>query len=214
MKNLFCLLLCCAALPVTAQQTNSLYHFKTAITTNPTVLLANDNTLMAGAEHRLKSRLALVLDAGYIFTTYHITDNRLKGASGFAVRPALKLYDKKNRRGFIMLQAAYKQVNYKLNDWLGKACVNGVPAYQQLEVFRMRRNVLSFNFITGGLFRISDQVLLEVYSGVGVKTRHRGLVEKNVCYDDNLREFDPFFFADKAWVPNIPMGVKLLLPLR
>src|SRR5215218_2788993 len=160
MKPFFSLVLTCMVLCSAAQHIRSPFDFKTALSFNPTVLLATDQTAMLGAEHRLNNRLSLVLDAGYIFHSYYFQDNVPNSTSGFTVRPAVKYYGKRNPHTSFLFQIAYKQVNYKITDWLGKACVAGIPSYEQLQEFTYRKKVLSFNMMAGQLYRLSDRILV------------------------------------------------------
>ena len=62
MKTFLTLALTCMTLFSAAQSHTPAFNFKTALSFNPTVLAASDNTAMIGAEQRLKNRLAVVLD--------------------------------------------------------------------------------------------------------------------------------------------------------
>lgn len=200
---------CCAA-----QTKPEIFRFKTAVSLNPTVLLATDLTAMVGAEHRLPHRLAVVLDAGYIFDTYYIQTPEMKGVSGFQLRPGLKWYNKR-QKGFFQFQVAYKQVDYKMDDWLGKACVDGVPAYEQWQRFTYRKTALSFNVLAGELFRITDNVLLELYAGLGVKIKNQRPTEKDACYRNNWGEAFVFnTFQEHTVTANLPIGIKVLVPIK
>src|SRR5215217_270815 len=185
MKSFFSLVLTCMVFCSTAQTTRSPFDFETALSFNPFVLLGTDQTAMLGAEHRLNNRLSLVLDAGYIFGSYYFQDNVSNGTSGFTVRPAVKLYGKRNPNTSFLFQVSYKQVGYKITDWLGKACVAGVPSYEQLQNFTYRKKVLSFNVMAGQLYRLSERILVELEGGFGVKFKSQRPTETNTCYRNN-----------------------------
>lgn len=214
MKKYFTLLLTSAALCGTAQSDRSSFGFKTAVSFNPTVLLATDNTAMVGAEYRLKGKLALVLDAGYIFDTRYFRDDVLRRVGGFAFRPGLKLYTKAEKRAYFQFLISYKQVDYKIEDWLGKACVNEIPAYEQLQNFTYRKKTLSFALLAGQLFRISDGVLLELYAGVGVKIKDQQPTEKESCYRNAERGFLFSTFQEHSVTATVPFGIKILVPVK
>ena len=100
MKYFFSMVLSAATLWSAAQANDAAFRFKTALTLNPGVLINTDLTAMVGAEHRLPHRLALVLDAGYIFDTYYFQNTALKGTQGFTFRPGVKWYNKR-QKGFL-----------------------------------------------------------------------------------------------------------------
>lgn len=214
MKNFLTLLLFVTAWSCAAQQPKSVFDFKTAVSFNPIVLAATDNTAMAGVEHRLRNRLALLLDAGYIFSTYYVQAGERNGVGGFTFRPGLKLYGKHGNDDFIQFQISYKQVDYKFYDWLGKACVNGVPTYEQLQQFSYRKKTLSFNVLAGQLFRLSDAFLLELYGGAGIKIKNQRPVERGACYRNNERGFIYSPFRERSVSVNLPLGVKILAALK
>lgn len=213
MKNLFTLLLSVSPFFGMAQQTPNPFDFKTAVSFNPTVLAPVDNTIMLGAEYALKNRLALVLDAGYIFYSGYFQAHELEGVKGFAIRPGLKFYGNKEKSLFYQFQVSYKQADYKLHDWLGKDCVNGIPAYEELQQFTYRKKTVSFNTLAGWMFRLSDGLLLELYGGVGIKIKDQGPTERGACYRSNERGFIYSPFKEHSVSANLPFGIKLLVPV-
>ncbi len=215
MKLFFAFIISCSLLSSAAQTTQQVYHFKTAVSFNPTVLAATDNMVMIGGEHRLKKRFALVLDAGYIFDSYLSFQEVIKTTTGFTVRPGVRLYNGRDKRGYLELNVFYKQVNYKLYDWLGKDCVNGIETYEQLQKFTYRKKTVSFNFLTGRQFRLSNKLLLDLYGGLGVKIRNQGPAESSSCYRENeRRSLLGNRFARHDVLASFPFGVKLLLPVK
>ena len=213
MKKFLTLALTCFTLYSAAQSRTPVFGFKTALSFNPTVLAATDNTAMIGAEQRLKNRLALVLDAGYVFSTYYMTNDALKGTSGFTFRPGLKLYEK-GMHGFFQFQVSYKQVDYKMEDWLGKDCVDNVATYEKFQEFIYRKKTLSFNALAGELFRLSDAVMLELYAGIGMKIKNQRPAEERACYrnTENGIIFSPF--RDHYNTINAPVGIKLMVAIK
>ncbi len=213
MKTIFVLLAACITSCCNAQQKPAPVNFRTAVSFNPTVLAPIDNTIMPGVEHRLQNRFALLLDAGYIVGSGYFSSNVLRGVKGFALRPALKLYSKTGKRHFYQLQISYKQVDYELYDWLGKACVGGIPSYEQLQPFIYRKKTVSFNAMTGYIFRLSDSFLLELYTGLGIKIKDQRPTENRACYRNNERDFIYSQFRPHSVAPTFPLGVKLMVPL-
>lgn len=214
MKALFALLLVGAAFGVAAQQNQSLFDFKTAATANPMVLLPIDNTAMLGVEQRLANGLALLLDAGYVFNSQYFDRGVLEGLDGFMLRPGLKYYGKQKREASIQFQVSYKQVNYRLHDWLGKGCVNDIPAYEQRQRFTYRKKTLAFNLLGSWLFRLSDGALLELYTGLGVKLKHQRPTEDGACYRSAERNFVYSPFRERSITPTLPLGIKILVPVN
>lgn len=212
MKKMLTLVFTCMALYSAAQLKDSVFHFKKAFSFNPVVLAATDNTAMLGAECRLENNIALVLDAGYIFSSYYIQD-ALKGTSGFTLRPGVKLYNK-SEKTFYQFQVWYKQVDYKLVDWLGKGCVAGVPTYEQRQEFAYRKKALSLNVMAGELYHLSDAVLLELYGGVGVKIKAQRPVEKGACYRNSEGTGAFSMFREKYSTINAPCGIKILVAIK
>ncbi|MDQ3682310.1 MAG: hypothetical protein M3352_04450 [Bacteroidota bacterium] len=210
MKKILSLLLTCTVLYAAAQSPHAVFNYKTAISFNPLVLIGPDYTAMFGAERRLKNNLALVLDAGYVFQSSYFNSSVVKSISGFNLRPGIKLYTKEEKRFYLQLQVFYKQVDYKIYDWLGKSCVNEIPSYEQLEDFTYRKKALSFNVMAGRLFRISDKILLEFYGGAGVKIKNQKPIETAACYRNNDGGIIDIF-QEHSITPNLPLGIKLLI---
>ena len=128
-----------ASLLVHAQKTKDNIDYKTAITFNPSMLLSIDYCFMAGAEYRIKPKMVLALEAGYIFASDKIgnwQNNQNQGqnqkATGFIIRPAIKFFVNEKNTFYFQPQMFYKQVTHHLYDWLGKDVVNGVASYEQL----------------------------------------------------------------------------------
>jgi hypothetical protein len=188
-------------------------EYKTALQFNPSVLLGADYTFMLGAEKRVKRNVGLLLDAGYIFQSSYFEPDKIKRATGISVRPAARLYMGRYDREFLQLQLFYKQVNYRMYDWLGKSCVNGVTTFEQLQNFTYRKKALAVNVMAGELFPLSGNLFLELYVGIGVKFKRQGPTEKRSCYRDEENSFLNIY-ASKSVAPNVPLGIKLLYALR
>ena len=212
----FLLLLCAVwSLCAAAQNRSRNFDFNTAVSVHPLMLIGEDVTAMIGVEHHLKNKLAVVMDAGYILQSNYFNGmDALKSVSGFTLRPGIKLYHQDRKRSYLMAQLFYKQVSYKLYDWLGKDCVNNVPAYEQLQEFTYRKKTMSLNFMAGQFYHISDKLLLELYGGLGVKFKNQVPTEKNSCYRNNERGIIFSKFQENITLPNIPVGIKLLFILE
>ncbi len=215
MKKIFQIIFCCCVVIYATAQSPSVFDFTRVNSFNPSLLVGPDYTVMFGVEQRLKSKLALVLDAGYIFqSSFFQGEHVLKGVSGFNLRPGVKLYTKENKRFYWQMQVFYKQVNYKIYDWLGKSCVNEIPTYEQLQNFTYRKQTVSINVMVGTLFRISDAILLELYEGLGIKFKNQQPTEATACYRNNERGIFLNFFRENSVTPNLAIGIKLLVRLK
>jgi len=214
MKPFLTLLFCAVAFVCAAQQTQPPFNFKTAFSFNPTVLAATDNTALLGAEYKVRDRLAVLLDAGYIFNSYYFQDATYKGVGGFALRPGVKLYAKKGQDDFFQFQMAYKQVDYKLEDWLGKACVNDIPAYEQYQRFTYRKKTLAFNLLAGQLYRLSNVLLLEVYAGIGLKIKNQQPTADAACYRNTEEDVIFSQFKENSVTLAAPFGLRLMAAVK
>ncbi len=222
MKIIFSLLLSCALSNLAAQSINDttvqtpkpVYNFTTAVSFNPLVLAGPDYTIMLGVEQRLQNNFALVLDAGFIVASSYFIDQAVKGASGLSVRPGIKYYTRDNKKFYLMMQVFYKQVNYKIYDWLGKSCVNEIPSYEQLQDFTYRKKTVSYNIIAGHLFRISDRIMFELYEGFGVRVKNQKPTEAKSCYRNNERGIFFSSFREHSVLPNLAAGLKLLIRIQ
>lgn len=188
-----------------------------AITFSPLALAQIDYTLLAGAEYRLKPRLHLAADAGYIFSSSYLEqgDSKMRQATGFIFRPGLKYFPSAKENYYVHAQIFYKQVTHSIYDWLDKAVVNGVPTYQQLQDFRYRRKVIGFNAIFGFIlpFANSNRLFVDMYLGAGVRQKTFEVVgEKTSRYNNRgwglWREGQ-----ESSVVPSLPMGLRLYLKL-
>src|SRR3954470_16284890 len=85
----FCLLMITAG----AQTVPRPFTYKAAITFSPLALLQIDYTIMSGAEFRLKPRVSLVADVGYVFYSSYLGGNGTDNSgTGFMIRPGLRYY--------------------------------------------------------------------------------------------------------------------------
>ncbi|HZH96679.1 MAG TPA: hypothetical protein VEY06_12370, partial [Flavisolibacter sp.] len=114
MKTILFLVFVLFTWDVAAQSTPSVFNYKTAVSFNPSVLAGPDYTAMFGAEYRLKERLALTLDIGYVFYSDYFRESGVKGTGGFSIRPGVKLYTDSNKQFYFQFSVFYKQVDYKI----------------------------------------------------------------------------------------------------
>jgi hypothetical protein len=142
-----------------------------------------DNNLSGGLEYRFHPNWSAGTDAGWIFASRYLTTNQ--GASGVLVRPFLRYYPDKNGIGFFEAELHYKYVVYKMEDWLGQAAVNNVPAYQVYTRFNYRKHAPGIH-LKGGLQTNLDRggnLFFECTGGVGVRWKWQGV--KEGLYSEN-----------------------------
>lgn len=216
MKKVLILLLCVTTLAAAAQKNSKPpVVYKKAISISPFALADMDHNLLLTGEYRLKPKVALLADVGYIFASEYMSS--IKGTWGFNFRPAVRLYYGKRNKGYLQAQAFYKMANYTLNDWVGKNCVEGVPAYEEQKEFDYRKEVAGFNIIAGVVLPLSPshKWLVDLYGGLGFRYKKHHLVnsEPNSCYNlSNGGLFD--FQQDDVAMPNLPLGVRLTYVLQ
>ncbi|MEJ7912040.1 MAG: hypothetical protein WKF70_02710 [Chitinophagaceae bacterium] len=212
MRSVLTLLFCCGATLAFTQNPLPVFQFQTAVSLSPTALIGLDRTLMVGGERRLPNRLALVLDAGLVFNSSYLNAAQ-ESSIGFALRPGVKLYTKDSKRFYLLIQAFYKQVDYRIYDWLGKNCVDNIDTYEQLQNFTFRKKSLSITTLTGYFVRLSDKVLLEFYGGLGIKIKDQEPTEPGACYRQNNRAGFGNIYARHSVSPVLPIGLKLVVPV-
>src|SRR4051812_28758746 len=105
MKTCLTILLFSLSLSLFAQNHQPL-NYKFNISISPLAMIQGDNTFMLGTEYRIKEKLAISLEGGYIFSSTYIDNN--KKSDGFIVRPALRLYLNEGNSFYTQFQAFYK----------------------------------------------------------------------------------------------------------
>ena len=188
--------------------------YQRAINASPLMLLGPDYTFTVGYEHRLRPNIVLNSELGMIVgSAYYSTSNNSQGAWGFLIRPSLRLFVNENKNFYLSPQLYYKMVNNRLHDWLGKDCVNEVPAYEQLQDFTLRRQVYGFNAIAGVLVPTKGRkMMFDFYLGFGIRHRTSKVAgEPRSCYDGNNGNFG--IVDENGTVPNVPLGVRMVFVL-
>jgi hypothetical protein len=187
-----------------------------------------DGNINLGSEYRFSGTWSATLDAGGIFYSQYFEKNRR--ATGFLLRPGVRVYPGKSKDYFVELQLHYKQVMYHIRDWIDRDVVNGVATYEELKTFRYRKRVMGVH-IMGGMKKYlgrSHRLFIEVYSGLGVHFKDQYLVnEPNARYDppftlsttDNTANNTAGNTSgnaprEKTVVPAVPGGIRLTYRLR
>lgn len=214
MKKSFLLLFLSAAIVASAQNKKQPVVYKKAISLSPLALADMDHTLMLTGEYRLHNKLALLVDAGYIFASEYFSQERKTW--GYNIRPAIRMYYGKRNKGYLQAQAFHKSVTYTLHDWLGQNCVNGVPTYEKLQEFDFRKNVTGFHLTAGAVLPLtqSHKWLIDLYGGIGFRSKKHHLVNQpDACY--NLVGTALFNFQmDDVTTASLPLGVRITYVLE
>ncbi|HWJ27347.1 MAG TPA: hypothetical protein VNS32_12450 [Flavisolibacter sp.] len=207
-KVLLPILLVCT-LFAQAQKKVDTIQYKMLIGFSPLAMIQDDNVLMANGEYRLTSKLALAVDAGYIFYSSYYTS--VQNASGFIFRPAIRGYMNERNNFYIQGQAFYKSATYLLHDWLNRDVENGVPAYQEMTDFRYRKNVVGGNFMIGTIQPIFKRNgYVDLYMGFGLRYKKSHLVNE----PRSTYRRPSFITTDDRTLPSLPMGIKFMFVIQ
>lgn len=202
---------------LTAQPRNAApYHDKLAIRFSPLGLVdVFDGNLTAGAAYTLNDRWTLSADLSYIFYSAYI--ERRRGVSGYIFKPGIRYYLLKRRNFFVESIPFYKRVGYKINDWLEKDCVNGVPAYRELKTFRFRKQVVGLNIQAGVQESLTRNNLLrlEIYAGISIRYKWQDIKnEPGACYQPTGLFENAFFSTPNNFSAGVPHGLRLVYVIR
>lgn len=171
-----------------------------------------DGNITLGGEYRFNDTWAATLDAGAILYSTYFQYSRM--TSGFLFRPGLRLYPNKYKDFFIDLQLHYKNVTYKIKDWLDKDVVANVPAYEEYKVFRFKKQVMGVHIMAGfrNYMDYNKRFYLEGYIGFGLHYKDEGLRnEPNSQYDLGLRLRRN---TGTYIVPALPAGFRIVYLFR
>lgn len=185
--------------------------YNTSVNFSPLALVNTDNQVMVGIERRLGNNWAYAVDAGFVFSSYYI--NKMEGAKGFELRPAIRYYKDRHKREYFQAQVFYKMVDYKFHDWLGKDVVNRTPSYEKLQDFTFRKKVWSLSLMAGEIIPLSGNVFMEVYGGIGARYKEQAPTERNAIYF-RIEERNSSIYDPKIWTVCAPVGVKLSLIIK
>jgi hypothetical protein len=178
-----------------------------------------DGNFTVGGEYRFNNSWSATMDAGVIFYSHYMA--RSDRATGILFRPGIRKYTGKNKDYFFDLQFHYKEVMYRVNDWIERGVVNEASAYSQLTTFRFRKQVYGVHLMGGGReFLTKDhRLFVEVVAGLGIHFKITG-----PYHEDNSRFEDPFALVvnrnnnlkttAKTVVPSFPFTIRLVYKLR
>jgi hypothetical protein len=200
-----------------AQYQKDPLNYKTSISWSPLAmiqgsgkLIEGDNTFLVGMEYRITEKVAVVGEAGYIFSSnYTMNDKR---ASGFIVRPALRMYLNRRNNFYFQTQFFYKSVDYTYHDSLPRN-INGNIFKAPLDDYIFRKGVWGMNFMIGTVLPVGDNIFLDPYIGFGPRAKYQRWI--------NLENSD-YNPINEAWISHaervstisIPFGVKLVYRIK
>lgn len=173
-----------------------------------------DGNFSFGGEYAFQPRWSVTTDLSFVLYSAYFEGN--KRALGYIIKPGIRYYVADNRRGFLEAVVFYKRVGYKMEDWLDKDVVNGLPAYQQYQDFIIRKRVAGLNIQAGLQRSISSDKLLRIegYIGLGIRFKWQDIKDHpEATFDSN----DGFFWRDNneyLVVPSVPFGIRLVYCIK
>lgn len=216
MKYFWIVFLFCASTGLRAQTKGPLNTSeKPALRFNPFGLVdVMDGNLSGGVEIPFNARWSLTTDLSFIFYSAYIPNNRR--TLGYIIRPAIRYYLTDEHKFFLEVSFFYKRAGYKIKDWLGKDCVSGVPAYEELETFIFRKRVFGINPQAGfqkNLTR-SKRLRMELYAGLGVRFKWQDIKDySRACYQANTL-YDRDLNQSQYVSVSVPHGLRLVYMIQ
>lgn len=168
-----------------------------------------------GAEYRFNLHWAVGLDATALLYSMPDTYNEHSPHRGFRVLPQVKYYfpgRKHSYRGYVSLQGMYKEVNYLMEEQIGREWNGNDYNYYESVEFKERKSVWAGSVNAGFQTLIGKQrrIMFEMFIGIGV--RHKGFKQfgkpaQEVTFISIGERF--FDFDQDGDYPHIPMGLKI-----
>lgn len=171
-----------------------------------------------GCEYFLKNNQAVGIDYS-ILIDYQTTNNNndvIEPHYGFILKPTYKFFFNNSQNGFIEFDCFWKKLHTPQTRWLERDVVNGVPTYYELENYTLEKDVLGLNFKVGAKNSFFNNLFfVETYIGVGFRSVYRKIAE----HPNEVITVRTAFFGDakttnKYWGLSIPLGVRLVVPIK
>lgn len=199
-----------------AQKTDSIRpHYDWALRINPLGLIdVFDHHLNVGVEKVLNSYWSVALEASGYFASQYYADARR--TSGYMVKPSIRFYADKEKFFFLEVEPFYKQVNYRMEDWLGKESVEGIPSYFEFTEFVLQKKVVGGHLKAGIQTNLTRDRnwWIEFTLGAGIRSKKRGIKGDPRAVFNN----SGFFFndpdGDSSPLPSPSFGVRLVRSFR
>jgi len=174
-----------------------------------------DGNFTPGISYAFNARWTISADISGIFYSSYLPQNT--HALGYIFKPAIRYYLSDSRKVFMESALFYKNVNYKLHDWIDRDVVNGVPAYREEAVFHFRKQVVGLNMQGGfqkGLSR--DNLLrIEIFAGIGIRYKRQDL--KNLPgakYTPDNFFFGETIYGSSEFSFGVPHGLRLVYVIK
>lgn len=179
---------------------------------NPLGVLAIwDQNLSFGFEKKFSGQWSYGADIAYIFYSDYLSKS--KRSNGYMIRSFVRYYFKENKRDFIETELQYKRMAYEISDWIGKDVVNGIPAYEEFEMFDYIKHVYGIHMKVGTQTKLSadERWRVEWYAGLGYRWKNQGPKEGQYQRRTGLglQIYDPKFSS-----VVFLMGCRLLFDLN
>ncbi|MFT3826505.1 MAG: DUF3575 domain-containing protein [Chitinophagaceae bacterium] len=167
-----------------------------------------DANITAGLEYKLTPQWSATMDAGYVYLSTYYNVYNIHRTSGYILRPGIRWYFSSDNKWFLEAQLPYKQVTYKLQDWVNRGGINGSSAYEQFTTFRVRKYTAGVNLMGGIKRSIGRQkkVFFEFYAGFGLRYKEEG--PYRTPDDMQIEESDIRSSFPSNILPSMPMGIR------
>ena len=181
-----------------------------------------DAGIMLGVGYRWSNRFSAAIETTWIFYNGFTVDRDEKiFPKGIKIRTDIKYHFSKRRRSnadfFIAPEFHYKKVKTEREDQFGINCQNGqCPFFQNAiytEVKKETGGLLKLGVLTPFPFVKNDQLLLEFYTGLGMKIQK--ISETNLPVGGSfvntpIRNFTNNTNSSVGHLPLIPVGIKVV----
>ncbi len=173
-----------------------------------------DNNITAGFEYKLSPRWSVMMDAGLVFTSLYYNEYKSYRTSGYILRPGIRRYFSEQNKWFLEAQFHYKQVIYKVEDWVDRGMVNGVSAYEEFTTFHYRKNAAGINIIGGIKKSVGKRkkAFFEFYAGAGIRYKEEGAY--HAPEDMRIRDSGIKRTFGGNIFPALPVGVRFIWRLN
>ena len=107
----------------------------------------------------------------------------------------------------------YKNVVYKVEDWIGRDITNGVAAYEEFSTYNFKKRVLGINLVIGNKWSLNkktNNINLEPYVGFGLRVKKQN--SDNITFSFNRNIFLSDLNSNSTF-PVILLGLRLTFKL-
>jgi hypothetical protein len=185
----------------------------------------HDAGIMLGVGYRWSNRFSAAIEPTWIFYNgFNVDQDEKIFPKGIKIRTDIKYhFSKRKRRNadfFIAPEFHYKNVKTEREDEFGINCQNGqCPFFQHAiytEVKKETGGLLKLGVLAPFPFARNDQLLLEFYSGLGMKIQKFAETDLPVggsFVNPPVRNFTTNASSSIGHLPLIPVGLKVIFVL-